>query len=344
VNQDYQVDEAFLISAFPLPFNPPSTFDGFYLEPRILIRGGVYSSSEHIWAKVQSVQIRHPERDEEVTLGPFEITIDLREALDFKSSDCIRITGEHPHLSSRPCWGNLWSTVKTAVQARDWAGVLNLCYLFLNTYNPDAPYWRLWSDSRCEYCEEFYEDDEMLSCDACDNPVCSNCAEYVHTNDRFGAHLCPVCEDNSDLFCAACEGYIAARQTDLHCSTCDHILHDECALGCASCEAQLCPHCAHQVDCGQDTRAPLCPECYLDTDNLCPECGKFMADSQEVEFCELHNCYVHSFCWKSHLQGDEHVAETKDTAEEEKGPQVSPPPSSSLTTETLEAEALRTGD
>lgn len=294
--------------------------DSFRLEPRQIIDDFGALISEHITATVDSVIIENQGREH--PLGPFEIRVDLRIAREGYFYDSLTISGDHPHISvGRPCLGNLSRAVRQAVEQKDWQALLDLCKVFLNTYFPNGAYWQLWDDVFCSSCEDYWPRDETIECDACGNIACFQCAESVQTNDELGAYLCSVCYDQSDYWCAICNCYIAGRETEAACYGCGTRVHRNCAIICESCGNQFCSSCISEKKDIAGWIYELCPDCAKSEELFCPECGLYVSDDEEHEYCVFHATYVHSSCWEEHLKGkeyEEHASDDLEEAQDEK--------------------------
>ena len=182
---------------------------------------------------------------EGIDLGAFRIELHLDRLGSKRQQSALRIVAldanpptnnesvTHPHVSDENlCAGDATTAIEAALASGRIADVFMLVRSVLTTYNPHSPYVALenWHGAPCAECGYVTSDeDDLYSCQGCDESVCSECVVHCKCCDTW---ICPGC-----------------AQT---CPLCDERCCKPCLETCDECGRDLCHDC--KVD-------GLCPDC-----------------------------------------------------------------------------------
>jgi hypothetical protein len=124
-------------------------------------------TAHHIVILTDDIILRWPERGEERWLGPFTIKIPLNpntSVWGFVNHTTYRAGRDHPHIpDNNPCFGNVAGTFSSLLDRGDFPTLLELCFQYLETFNPEDDYGRtasLWFE-RPDAREELYVQAEV---------------------------------------------------------------------------------------------------------------------------------------------------------------------------------------
>jgi hypothetical protein len=114
----------------------------------------------------------------------------------------------HPHVQGgQICLGEGSVMVRQALTEGRLYDALLVVRSVLMTYNDASPYLSLdrWHGRSCDECEELTPEDELYSCNQCDNRLCGGCEHVCTDCDLSYCRRCLSTDGASgDLLCAHC--------------------------------------------------------------------------------------------------------------------------------------------
>lgn len=175
---------------------------------------------------------------DDISFGPFEIRMCIRQIQKLYSDCCYRIIAlepnpaggndsvTHPHVSDeRLCEGDGHVAIRNAIEQGRFCDFFTLIASILRTYNPDSPYVSLdeWGGRSCYDCGYTISEDESYYCEKCDREYCSQCSTY-----------CRVCDTTVCLGCSS------------ECRGCGEPVCRDCTDVCIECQERFCKDCLNE--------------------------------------------------------------------------------------------------
>lgn len=183
------------------------TFQRLATHPRInnLHLGTAYESDaiQALVYKTDRIDLTDTRDGNSAYLGTFEIKIpfNLGYGIEFNNLDNERDGMQHPHVRhGDPCYGGSSSLVHELRENKEYVGLIEFLFQYLETFNPDDDYGdgaHAWlsgyiGPGMCSECERYHEE--------C---TCHNCSQCGYHEDE--CECCPdchraecICEDETD--------------------------------------------------------------------------------------------------------------------------------------------------
>ena len=257
---------------------------------------------------------------EEVSLGDFEIVLDLTNPSDSSSLDIESVDGTqssegyyHPHVSDTGlCAGRGQEIMCNALCQGRLEDYFRIVESILRTYNGASPYVPLsdWYNPNhegeffCERCEEYRPEDESSFCSGCENSYCYNCEEGGGTCTDCSEWRCDdctvSCQDCYEPVCEACRtscsncGNTSCSSCLEECAECCNKSCSSCRETCSGCSKEVCDECNRECDC---CGSPCCDECLGEkctrcSSTICGECEKTCDNCEKIlcTDCKSNQC------------------------------------------------------
>lgn len=253
---------------------------------------------------------------EEVNLGSFEISLNLKNPLDGLSIISKTRVGSrkgyyHPHVSgSHLCTGDGGHPMKEALCQGRLEDYFRIVEAILRTYNEVSPYEPLseWynpdheNEFCCSACEEWYNNDDAYNCCRCDTTLCIGCSSDEgggccrDCGDWACGECTTCCRHCSEVICDACiKNCYVCKETSCskclqQCIICNNACCGQCSQSCAHCGDEVCEECVVTCGCCDNN---CCSECILS--ETCGECKEDICKGCEAN-CGECNKNICTYC------------------------------------------------